>query len=405
MTAVYAPLQNASATQRGAVTTAAQEIAGPKHFLDPLTAEELVAQWLELQNDYTENFTVEAAPFTATGVPVSVGGPTTEAAPFWGLRAQSVPIGGDVGTITTLALGLFPGASPADLIGIDTVANVDPGLVLGTTANGSYAALIATSAALGLTAAATAAALEFDEGTGYLRAPLSLDHDDAVLRSGARAFRWNSGSATVAELRHGGNTVLPTFGTGVEMQLATSGPGAFTRWQGGGFADGVVLGPIMDGLLALTAGVHMVAPQGLDRIATFGVFDAGDYASAARIHYTGAYEVDRVAMGPADGGVLLGSGGLGEQMQFTLDASSGVIASPLTDQVESITIVSPAILSTSIPRVQIVGEPSGASSVIAVIESVAAGQFVMSFREAGSPGTATFLGPGGSGTVRWEVAR
>jgi hypothetical protein len=151
MTAVYAPLQNADPTRRGAVTNAAQEIAGLKKFLDGLESAQLV-----VANDYDpEPLTIEGDPFTANGMPFSLGGPTVADDPFWGVRAQAIDSGGPAGIVEEFAVGRFPGNGPLDLLGPDYLGQgVLPGLSFGVNAFLNQAALLADEVVLGLNARA-----------------------------------------------------------------------------------------------------------------------------------------------------------------------------------------------------------------------------------------------------------
>jgi len=399
MTAVYAPLQNASAAQRGALSTALQEIAGLKKFLDGLEAAHL-----EVANSYPgEDFTVDGIDLTAQGMSFSLGGPTVAPGPFWGVRAQSIATGGEAGTFETLGIGRFPGDGPLDLIR-DSLA-LAPGLTLSTNAFARSASLIADEVALGLNAAGTDSAMRLDEGRVFFRAPLHVGHIDAEFLSGAQPFRFGDG-------------VVP----GIHLRLPSNddAPGAHELWatQEGGHPLSVnradlltysLRASLLDGIGTLGAVHAFTVDQSVldDYLAVFGTHDGtgfNDYASQFRISSRGAPEiVNKHAAGPVS------DWDMGAEQASVLAAgmASGSIEEPAAGQFYQVTVQTPQCRVTSLPRVITVGAVTTAKGeqILPYVYGASDGYFIIRFLVPGSSGDVAWNASAAGGELRWEISR
>jgi hypothetical protein len=399
MTAVYAPLQNADPTRRGAVTNAAQEIAGLKKFLDGLESAQLV-----VANDYDpEPLTIEGDPFTANGMPFSLGGPTVADDPFWGVRAQAIDSGGPAGIVEEFAVGRFPGNGPLDLLGPDYLGQgVLPGLSFGINAFLSQAALLADEVLLGLNDAGDGAAIDIDEGRAIFRVPVHLEDADAELISPNLAFRFSDGFNQL-KLR------LPSN---------TDTPGGYELWGDsvGGYPlslnrDDQLVYSLRASLLDATLGsphgaVHAftVDLSVLDEyLAVFGKHDGigfDNFASAFRISSKGAPEiVEKENLGPVSDWAS------GADADVDATAASGVLQAPASGTYTKVFINTPECKAGSLPRVITVGnvESGGGVLLIPYVSAVSDGQFVVEFKASNGSGAAAWAS--GGGQLRWEISR
>ena len=400
MTAVYAPLQNASPSQRGAVTSVAQEIAGLKTFLDGLES----TKQLQLANEYAgEAFIIEALPYTANGVPFSLGGPTVAAAPFWGVRAHSVVTGGPAGTIQEFGIGRFPGNGPIDLVGPDYPGQgVLPGLTFAVNAFVTEAALLAGEVLLGLNATGTAPALRIDEGKANFQVPVWLEHADAKLVSAANAFRFTDGFGDV-RLRFPGNNDTPS---GYELwgeptyPLSMSRSGQQIYTQRGSMYD-VTLGASITAVHAFSTELALLS----DYLAVFGThdvlgIDGAAFSSRFRISSKGAPEiVEKENLGPVSNWVV------GPDAVVNATAASGLLQAPAAGTYAKVFINTPQCKAGSLPRVLTVGAVNSGGGVLLIpyVSAVANGQFTVEFKASDGSGGAPWAG--GAGELRWEISR
>lgn len=399
MTAVYAPLQNASSSQRGALTSVAQEIAGLKTFLDGLES----TKQLQLANEYAgEAFIIEALPYTANGVPFSLGGPTVAAAPFWGVRAHSVVTGGPAGTIEQFGVGRFPGNGPIDLVGPDFPGqSVLPGLTFSVNAFADQAALLADEVMLGLNAAGLAPALRIDEGKANFQVPVWFEHADAKLVSAANAFRFTDGFGDL-RLRFPGNSDFPS---GYELWGEPTYPLSVSRdaqqiyTQRGSIYD-VTLGASITEVHAFSVELALLG----DYLAVFGThdvlgIDGGAFSSRFRISAKGAPEiVEKANLGAVSAWDV--GGGVAD---VASTAASGKLTAPGAGTFGTITINTPECKAGSLPRVLAVGSIlNGADTLIPRVSAVAAGSFTVMFTRATDGADSAWQS---GGELRWEISR
>lgn len=358
MTAVYAPLANATAAQRGAVSVgpAVQEFGGPKRFLDTLEAEDIVAGWLQLQNDYpTTPYVDGGTTYLTTGVPVAVGGaPNTSGGDYWGLKAALIA---DLvwGTVLSrhLGLGRFSGGGVDDLV--HPLAAMD-GLLIRANTVATSASLIADEIALGR--AAGVPAMTFDG-----------DHWDLATRL---SF---SDSGLVSSQRG-------------QMYLGENL-----------FAGGVLQGA---GPLTWAAADAYLA----DYLASWGV-DDGLYTARARIHASGAYETPVETLA-ADAGTAYSSDGSGDFVELQFASPAGRIEAPVSKDVSELRVDAPGMRAESVPVVTPIA-PLGANSkgfnALPYIVEVGAGFFRLRFRIADPTLTDTGWAGGGTGAIAWSFQR
>lgn len=400
MTAVYAPLQNASPSQRGAVTSVAQEIAGLKKFLDGIDPSQIA-----MSNEYAgEPFTIDAVPYTANGMPMSIGGPTVAGAPFWGVRAQTVATGGPAGIVEGFGVGRFLGTGPIELIGPDYAGQgMQPGLAFAVNAFISQASLVADEVVVGLNAAGNTPALLIGAGVANVQVPLDLNHADAQLRSSALAFRFSDGAAGQVKLRFPSNADVPS---GYELWAEPTYPLTMSRdeqqlYSQRGVLYDVTLGAPIDAVHAFSTELSLLS----DYLVVIGTHDVGGLDGAAfssrfRISAKGAPEiVQKENLGPVSAWAVGGNA----IVQAT--AASGRLEAPISGSYTNLVINTPECKAASLPRVLTIGTVESLAGVqlLPYVSAIDPGQFTVAFKALDGSGGAAW--EAGTGELRWEISR